>query len=163
MPSIKIDSGVKRRIKAHEHKSVFTENSKEVDEKKHIYLMDKDFIENAVNEGLHIAWFQILADNAKEWLEERTIKYPESFNNTKKEITDANDFVQDFIDGSVKITNNDQDRIGKNDMHQEFCKLNPQRHLTLLQLLTSLKERKIGYSGKLRCNGIQGCYYGVRL
>jgi hypothetical protein len=31
-----------------------------------------------------------------------------------------------------------------------------------LQIITSLKEKKLNYDGKLRCDSIQGCFIGVK-
>jgi hypothetical protein len=52
--------------------------------------------------------FQILADAAQNWLDTREIEYTENFPNTKSEIIDSNDIMQDFIDGNLMFTNNDK-------------------------------------------------------
>ena len=44
MPNMKIDTGVSRKFIGHTHKSKFTLVKSEVDEKNHVYLVDKEFI-----------------------------------------------------------------------------------------------------------------------
>jgi hypothetical protein len=52
MPNINIDSGVKRRFRCYFHTSLFTSDKSLIDEKKHIYLLDRDLIENISEEDL---------------------------------------------------------------------------------------------------------------
>jgi hypothetical protein len=117
-----------------------------------------------VDKDLHIAWFQILADAAQEWLETRKIDYTEKFTNTKSEVIDSNDIIKDFVDGNLLFTNDDADRINKQDnMLNTFNTFYPDKHLSMLQLISSLKEKNVKYSSKYRCSGIQGCFYCVKL
>ena len=39
----------------------------------------------------------------------------------------------------------------------------PDKHLTILQLISALKEKNVMYSCKYRSNGIQGSFYNVKL
>jgi uncharacterized protein (DUF39 family) len=47
-------------------------------------------------------------------------------------------------------------------MHAFFSRVYPLKHLTVGQVITSLKEKKIDYNSKFRCENIQGCFVGVK-
>jgi hypothetical protein len=163
LPRFISDGGFVRRIKAYLTTAKFVDSPDDVDESKQIYLKDKSLLHDIKCKSLQIAWFQILADAAQEWLENRIIDYPENFTNAKSEIVDGNDTMKDFIDGRLVITNVDTDRVSKHAMHEEYKLTYPDKYISPLQLLTSLKEKKIKYSPKYRHNRVQGCYYGVRI
>jgi hypothetical protein len=127
------------------------------------YLKNKDLLNQIVEKDLHIAWFQILADAAQDWLDTREIEYTENFTNTKSEIIDSDDIMKDFVDGNLVFTNNDKDRVSKQDMLNQFKQFYPDKHLSVLQLISSLKEKNVKYSNKYRINGIQGCFYCVKV
>ncbi len=91
------------------------------------------------------------------------MKFNENFNESKDIIIDSNDFIQDFIDSKIIITNEPKDRIGKNQIHDAFKIMYPTKHLSTLQLITALKEKKLKYEAKHRCDKIQGCFVGVKL
>jgi hypothetical protein len=163
MPQIIIDTGTCRRINSYEHKSKFVSDKNEVDEANHIYLKDKDILQTIKEKNLHLAWFQILADYSNKWLKDKKIDYTENFKETTEMVIMTNDIIKDFIDGSLIITNDATDRVGKNQMLDEFKIKYPTKCLTVTQLMNSLREKKILYSHKFRMNGIQGCYYGVKI
>jgi hypothetical protein len=73
----------------------------------------------------------------------------------------SNDWIQDFIDSNLKITNNENDRIGKTTMYDALKSQNPNKHISLIQLISSLKDKKIRYNAKYRCDKMQGCFVGV--
>jgi hypothetical protein len=167
MPNIHIDSGTSRRIKGITCKSEFTDESEgkpKVDHSKHIYKDDKHFITNfEKNEGLLNAWFDILSSYSARWITGEKIKYSDNFIETKSTIVSTNDTTQDFIDSYIKITNEDKDRIGKLEMMRLFKIMYPQKFISPQQLLGDLKNHKIMYMSKYRCENIQGCYVGVKL
>ena len=74
----------------------------------------------------------------------------------------CDDIIQDLIDANLKITEKDSDRIGKNDMHENFKMFYPNKNLTILQLITSLKSKGILYSTDYRTNSIKGSFYSVK-
>ena len=49
-------------------------------------------------------------------------------------------------------------------MHKEFLNMYPNLKLTVRQVITSLKEKKIEYDGQMRNkdDSIQGSFYGVK-
>jgi hypothetical protein len=163
LPNILIDNGTLRRIKAYLTEAKFVEHEHEVDEDNHVYLKDKNLLQDMKEKNLRVAWFQIMADFAYDWLESRVIHYPPNFDSAKCEIAAANDIMQDFIDGHLIATGNEADRVGKLAMHDAFKVAYPEKHLSPIQLITSLKEKKLNYNCKLRAAGIQGCFTGVML
>jgi hypothetical protein len=164
MPNINVDGGVTRRIRSYEHQSKFIDNKKEVNEKENVFLSDKDFKTNFDNSiEMKLAFFDIIAEYAFEWLKTKKIHLPEEFTEAKANIIDSNDHIQDFIDGYLTTTNNQDDRIGKNEMLKIFSEINQAKHLTILQMITLLKEKGLKYDRQLRVDGIQGCFHNIKL
>jgi hypothetical protein len=164
MPYLKIESGTTRRISSMTHESHFTANKDIVDETKHIYLLDKNLISKMIEKQLLNAWFDILLDYCVRWLNNEVPIYGKNFQDTKDAIVNTCDIFQDFIDSKLTITNNEKDKIGKDEMRSAFLEMHPDRHLTVGQVMTSLKEKKISYNANLRNHtNVRGCYYGVKL
>jgi hypothetical protein len=163
MPQIIVESGTTRRILSYTHQSHFTEIATEANESKHIYLLDKDIINKMTEKGLLNAWFDILVDYCYNWMKGIKPVYGSNFLETKEAIVNSSDIFQDFIDSKLKITNNDEDKIGKDKMKNEFLAMYPDKHLTTIQVMSSLKEHKLKYNMNLRSNDkIRGCFYGVK-
>ena len=161
MPNIKVDTGVSRRFRGFTHQANFTDDEALIDNKNHIYKIDKSLLENLIKSNLMDAWFDILAYTCNEWLKGKHIKFTKNFDETRDTVILSNDWVQDFIDTNLKITNNPDDRIGKNLMLEAVKSQYPQKYLNPIQLITALKDKKISYNAKLRCDKLQGCFIGV--
>jgi hypothetical protein len=163
MPQIIVESGTTRRIVSYTHQSSFIENEKLVDKSKNIYLLDKHIINNMRDMNLFEAWFDILVEYCFNWLNGSKPVYGNNFIESKDAIVNNSDIFQDFIDSKLKVTNNDADKISKDTMRNEFLKMYPDKHLTTIQIMSSLKDRNIKYNTNLRSTGnIRGCYYGVK-
>ncbi len=164
MPRLKLDGGVKRRIRALKHTSRFTPNLNEVNEGEHVYYANDDFKYNFENSiDMKLAFFNLIADYTYDWLLKfKKINLPEEFTETANDILESNDIIRDFIDGNIDITDNEKDKIGKNKMLEIFNKSYPNKHFEVTQLTTLLKEKGLKYNRQLRYNNIQGSFYGVR-
>ena len=162
MPNITIDTGVSRRLRGYTHKSSFTIKPNEVNEEENIYLTNKSLLDELVEQGLMNAWFDIIAQSCNAWLNGEEIVFTDNFDETKNTVILTNDWIQDFIDGNLIKTENSNDRIGKNKMLEILHTQCPNKHLSALQLLTCLKDKKIKYDYKARCDKIQGCYICVK-
>lgn len=163
-PNIIVDTGTERRVDSYTHMSNFVNDKEMVDEKKNIYLGDKNFLSKAkTNEQYLNAFFKILVEYAYN-LNTNKIKYhqTENFKKTKSEVMCNNDIIQDFLDKSIIITNNDKDRIGKNEMYDLFKEEYPKKYLTNMQLFNSLKQKNLKYHSDYRKQGVKGCYIGVK-
>jgi phage/plasmid-associated DNA primase len=165
MPNIDIDEGVKRRFRGYNHKSVFTSNKNEVDERKNIYFKDRDLLEKFETEKLYDAWVDILSKYACKWVNGEEIPCPESFQSATSEMMNANDKIQDFIDAKLELTNSNdkKDRIGKNEIVRLYKELYPTKNITTQQMISLLKT-KVKWDKEIRCplTGIKGCFYGVK-
>ena len=161
MPNFKIDTGVSRRFRGFTHQANFTDDDTLLDEKNHIYKIDKSLLENLIESNLMDAFFDILAEKCCSWLKGKQIKFTKNFDETRDTVLLSNDWIQDFIDVNLKITNNQFDRISKNAMLDVLKSQYPNKFINPMQLITALKDKKISYNAKLRCDKIQGCYIGV--
>jgi phage/plasmid-associated DNA primase len=164
MPNMQINTGIVRRWVGYSHTAQFVDTPDQVDEAKNIYLKDRYLLEKIKDEdNLLNAWVDILAEMCADIYNNKAPKLTANFNNTMMSVIGSNDIMQDFVDSCLKITNNvDKDRIGKEDMKRAFQAKFPDKHLTVQQLISSLKEKNIVYDGTLRCDKVKGCYIGVK-
>jgi hypothetical protein len=164
MPNIAVDSGTRRRLRACPHTSKFVDNKCDVDTANNVYLKDEDFKQDIEESAeLKNAFFKILITRAHKWLKTKKIELPESFKELTETISDSNDHMKDFIDGTLNKTDDEKDKIGKQEMMKLYTTMYPNKQLTLLQLQMLLKERGVKYNRQLRNGGIQGCFYGIKL
>jgi hypothetical protein len=164
MPNVKSDSGIARRLKGYEHKSKFVDDAKDVDESKHIYLKDKLLLTKyKAQPQILNAFFQILATHCKLWLDGESITYSKNFHDTKNNVISSNDHIQDFVDFRLKITNTENDRIGKDDMLNLYREKFPNKFLTMQQLISLLKSKNIKYNSDFRVNNVKGAFYCVKV
>ena len=164
IPNFIVDSGMIRRIDAYEQKSTFVDDPKIVNESKLVFLKDKLLKQRiADSTELKCAWIDILASHAYTYLQSSTIRMTKNFQASTDLLVSSNDKIQDFIDAKLIITNDEFDRIGKEDMHRLFSETYKDKHLTVQQIITSLKEKKIKYNCDLRSNNVRGCFIGVRI
>ena len=161
MPNIKVDTGVSRRFRGYTHQSNFTDQETDVNVEKNVYIKDKNLLENLIKQNLMDAWFDVLASKCYSWLQGNKIVYTANFEETRDTVILCNDWCQDFIDVHLKITGDEHDRIGKTGMHERLKMAYPNKLLTPMQLITCLKDKKIKYDPKARCEKVQGCFTGV--
>ena len=68
-------------MKVFTHSSTFTDNKDEVGETKHIYLKNKDFMDELKEDKQILnAWFDILCESAKRYMNNEPIKYSDNCN-----------------------------------------------------------------------------------
>ena len=162
MPNFKIDSGVARRFRGYTHSSKFTDDAKEIDHKKHIYIKDVDLLNKIKkSDALLNAWFDILAIKCNEWLNGQLIVFTENFSETKETVISSNDWIQDFIDSNLKITGDIKHRIPKQDMFDAIRIECPGKHLSHIQIIGALKDKRIEFNAQFRCEKTKGCFVGV--
>jgi hypothetical protein len=166
LPNIKMDTGVKRRFRGCNHVSKFVSDPKLVNPSKNIYLKDRDFLDNIVQEGLLDAWIDILSIYANKWINGEEIPLSKNFETSTEEMINVNDIYQDFIDSKLKLTTSEDDKIGKNAMLSLFKDMYPNRGICIQTLISKLGERKIEYNSNLRCkdDNTRGCFkcVGIR-
>ena len=164
MPNLQIDSGISSRVLAYNHISKFTNNKDEVDEKKKIFLGDKDLIDKIEqNDNLLNAITDYILEYTNNWIKCPKIKYPKSFLDARDEIINCNDYIQDFIDSKIIFTNNPKDKISKNKMTEEYLKKFPTKKINNQQLIGALKDKGLTFSPNARCDDMRGAYLSVKL
>jgi hypothetical protein len=168
-PNIRMDSGSKRRITSYTHVSEFVDKKEDVNESKHMYLKDQgimDIIKNSLPDDLSNAFIKILVDRCSKWMnsKNKNIDFSKSknFSETKGEITSSNDFIQDFIDANIIITNKEEDKINKVEMRTALLAMFPERKLNQLQVISCFKDRRFKYNYAVRKNNQRGCFIGVK-
>lgn len=161
MPNIKTDGGVVRRFRGYYHTSTFVSDKSKVDESKHIYFVDRDFLDKIRDDGLLDAWVDLLCEYGNKWYNGEEIPTPESFKQATEEMMEVNDHIQDFVDAKLKFTTTG-DKIGKNEMIKLYQDLYPKKNISVQQLISLLKP-KVKWNKELRCpiTGIKGCFYNV--
>jgi hypothetical protein len=162
MPNFRVDTGMTRRIKAYTHQSKFVKTKDEVKESENIYLEDSNFLSKMNNDIMLNAWIDILAAACKLYIAGQKTVFTDNFKDTKSDIMSGNDFFQDFIDSSLIVTNVDKERISKDHMRGAFLNKYPDKHMTVSQVMTSLRDKGIVYNSKYRCDNVQGCYVGIK-
>jgi len=162
-PNIKIDTGTERRIDAYEHRSHFTENKDEVDEKNNIYYKNVKLLRDLKHDNKFLnAFISILFEYGYNWIKNTKIyKQTPNFLKTKAAVITCNDIMQDFIDKAITITNNNNDRLGRDEMYDTFKILFPASRITKQQFINSIKQKKIIFEPDYRLNGVKGCFIGV--
>jgi hypothetical protein len=166
IPNFIVDGGMVRRVDSFEHKAIYIESDdKELkpDDKKHVYLKNKNIINDIIEMDLLNAWFDVLVSYCVKWMNGEKIKYTNNFTSAKQLLVGSNDKIQDFVDSSLIITNNDNDKICKEEMKMAFSIANPDKHLNVQQLIMALKQKKIEYNASIRSkNNIRGSFIGVK-
>ncbi len=163
MPNLQIDTGTESRILAYNHISKFVDSNDEVDVSKHYYKGDKKLIDKITkNAGYKNAIIDIILDYTTLYIKNNNIKLSQSFKDAKDEIVNANDYIQDFIDSELVITDNDNDRIGKNRMLDLYRAKYPDKRMNVQNMISALKDKNLKYSGQHRIDKIRGCYLCVK-
>ena len=163
MPQIIAETGTVRRILAYTHKSEFTADKSRVNEEENVYELNKYIIEDIIKKNLLDAWFDILISYCQKWTSGEVAEYTDNFKETKDTVVSSNDIIQDFIDAKLVMTNDANDKIGKDHMKNKFSEMYPDKHLTTVQVITSLTSKSILYNCNLRTkDNVRGAYYCVR-
>ena len=164
LPNIPQDSGVARRIRSYEHTSLFTFDEKLIDNTKHIYKRVPDLLLKMKQNNMMDAVVDIFIGYARKFLAQPVlnIKLTPRFTESAENIAQVNDFVADFIDSKMEVTQDINDKVGRDDMLLFFKNFKPDSHLTASMLIPKLKEKGIGYDSQIRINGIRGVYTNVK-
>jgi hypothetical protein len=104
------------------------------------------------------AWVDIVCKGAKKWFKTKNIKYSQNFTESKNETEASNDLMGDFLDKYVEITGNKHEIIAKQKMYDKYKIMYPKSYITMAQLISSVKEKKIKYESDKRCNSVKGSF-----
>jgi hypothetical protein len=161
LPNMIQDSGTQRRIAGYTHTSIFTDNIDEVDEANHIYFKNTDLLDKMPSNAV----IDVFVLYCVAWFKNRQIydvSKSKNFQLTSDIMKTSNDFFQDFIDQKLIITKNETDRIGKDRMRDLYLETFPDKHISVLQVISSMRDKKIEYNKDCRFNNIRGCFIGVK-
>jgi hypothetical protein len=167
-PKLLLDGGAKRRIDAITGKSFFVDAETDVNEKKNIYLKDKELITRyTANDDILNAIVAIICEYSQMLANGEKIdtQSNENMNNTRNDILNSNDNMTDFIDSKLIITNCGDDHIAKGDMQKMYKTFNDKSLITLNQIISSLKQssKSIAYNTNIRNeDGTRGAFIGVK-
>ena len=166
-PRIKIDSGVERRITSYEHMSHFTKEEEKVDDKKHIYLANTNLLsELKEDEDALNAFVVMICEYSYEYHKGKRYELPENFKETKAGIIDSNDLIKNYIEKYLIKSNNENDYLTIDEIHENFKIINPKSIITKQQFNGAIKEKlrqaNYEYNRNIRKNGERGCYIKIK-
>ena len=163
LPNMITDTGTKRRIESYTHTSTFVDKIEDVDESKNIFIKDEELLEKIV--PFYDAIIDIFVAYCVKWNNNKSIystSKSENFQSSIDLINSSNDTMQDFIDSRLVITANSADKIGKDRMRSLYLQMFPDKHITTLQIISELKDRKLVYNKDMRDNHVKGCFINVK-
>ena len=165
-PNFKADKGMMRRGILVNHTNEFYEKDdfEACNGKKGIYLKNKWIIEKYKKDKYKNALLHILLPYAKRYYADGLI-VPKIYRNSFKDLCEENDKMQEFINSCVTITNNDDDRIYKEEFRSVYnahSKLN----FNWITILSDVRRTGLDYNKEKRCNynGLsqKGCIVGIK-
>jgi P4 family phage/plasmid primase-like protien len=161
-PVFDTDNGIQRRGLILECKNRFVDKKdyEKLKGRKGIYLKDERIMDLFDDNTYRLAFINLLIPHAVKYYKEGLI-VPDEINNAFKELCEENDTMKSFINDQFEITNNDSDRIGKDEfvsMYNERFRLK----LRFRQLLSDIKRLGIEYNRQKRHNGKKGCLIGIK-
>lgn len=163
LPNMTPDTGTKRRIVGYTHTSTFVDKIEDVNESKNIFLKDEELHQKI--EPLYNAVIDIFVSYCVKWIQDKSAydtSKSENFQSSIDLINSSNDYMQDFIDSRLVITNNNDNKIGKDRMRELFLEMYPEKHISTLQVISALKDHKLIYDKGVRDKNIRGCFIGVK-
>ena len=164
------DSGIKRRLIHFEFRNKFVaQQDLEKERANHkigkVYALDNSLVNKFhVNDDYKNALIHILIKKAKQYFENGLV-IPEKYVEIAKEVCEENDKFKNFFDNHFDITNNDSDRISKDelrDLYNSYTKCN----FSASSIMTDIQRLQLKYERGLRCiyNGIslRGVILGIK-
>jgi phage/plasmid-associated DNA primase len=161
----KTDKGVERRGLLQEAKSIFME---EKDYKKlplnrrdGKFIKDKNLLEKFKDDDYKLAFTLLIMEYSKKYItngfNQELIETPE---NNFKELCGENDTMKSFIEEFFEITENDKDRIHKDEFTTLYnIKF---KSKTKWAVLMSDIKRHLTYDPKAKIKGKSGCILGIK-
>jgi hypothetical protein len=164
------DSGIKRRLIHFEFRNKFVaQQDLEKERANHkigkVYALDNSLVNKFhVNDDYKNALIHILIKKAKQYFENGLV-IPEKYVEIAKEVCEENDKFKNFFDNHFDITNNDSDRISKDelrDLYNSYTKCN----FSASSIMTDIQRLQLKYERGLRCiyNGVslRGVIIGIK-
>ena len=160
-PSFSVDGGMKRRGLICEFNNTFVDEQSDVNHKKRIYVKE-DIKDLFSNDEYKNALTSILLEKTIEYYKTKKLTIPKIFEKYYHNVCDDNDRTKSFIDDYFIITNNNKDRISKNEFVSMFNQINKSK-IEFKHLNNDLKRLNISYDRNKRINGCKGCLLGLKI
>lgn len=109
-----------------------------------------------------LAFFHILLPYTINYYEKGLI-IPDILISSFKELNDDNDKMKSFINTFYVKTDNDSDRISKNDFLSNYESHYKLKNISWFNLLNDIKRLGLNYDRQKRVNGVQGCITKLKL
>jgi hypothetical protein len=164
------DSGIKRRLIHFEFRNKFVAlQDLEKERVNHkigkVFALDNNLVSKFHNnDDYKNALIHILIKKARQYFQEG-LKIPEKYVEMAKEVCEENDKFKNFFDNHFQITNNESDRISKDefkDMYNSYTKCN----FSASSIMTDIQRLQLNYNRGLRCmyNGVslRGVIIGIK-
>ena len=164
------DSRIKRRLIHFEFRNKFVaQQDLEKERANHkigkVYALDNSLVNKFhVNDDYKNALVHILIKKAKQYFENGLV-IPEKYVEIAKAVCEKNDKFKNFFDNHFDITNNDSDRISKDelrDLYNSYTKCN----FSASSIMTDIQRLQLKYERGLRCiyNGVslRGVIIGIK-
>jgi hypothetical protein len=156
------DSGIKRRLIHFEFRNKFVAlQDLEKERVNHkigkVFALDNNLVSKFHNnDDYKNALIHILIKKARQYCE-KGLTIPDKYVEMAKEVCEENDKFKNFFDNHFQITNNESDRISKDefkDMYNSYTKCN----FSASSIMTDIQRLQLKYERGLRC-----VYKGVSL
>jgi phage/plasmid-associated DNA primase len=156
------DSGIKRRLIHFEFRNKFVAlQDLEKERVNHkigkVFALDNNLVSKFHNnDDYKNALIHILIKKARQYFE-KGLTIPDKYVEMAKEVCEENDKFKNFFDNHFQITNNESDRISKDefkDMYNSYTKCN----FSASSIMTDIQRLQLKYERGLRC-----VYKGVSL
>ena len=164
------DSGIKRRLIHFEFRNKFVaQQDLEKERLNHkigkVYALDNALVSKFHNnDDYKNALIHILIKKAKQYFD-IGLTIPDKYVEIAKEICEENGKFKSFFENHFEITNNDSDRIAKDelrDMYNSYTKCN----FSASSIMTDIQRLQLNYNRGLRCmyNGVslRGVIIGIK-
>lgn len=165
IPNFGYDKGIIRRGHVEYFESEFLpyDEYKLNKHRDNVHLLDNSLDEKFdKNDKYKLALLQMLLPYAQEYLKNGKMTIDTEQKNKFKEMVEENDKIKNFVDKFFVKTNNESNRVSKEDflnLYQDYYKL---RGINFNHIINDIKRLGITYNPKKRCKGIQGCLVGIQ-
>lgn len=157
------DEGVVRRGYQMEFKNKFVslEDYKKMKDVKGIYLRDNNIDNLLIRDDFKLAFLHILIPYLYDFQQTREIP-SNNASSAFKEICDENDKMKEFIERYYVKTNNDSDRVHKDELLEMYKEHYNLKNISWQNILNDVKRLGLSYNRTLRKGSLKGCITGLK-
>lgn len=164
-PNFANDNGMARRGYVLEHTNRFVDQKTydEAKNKKGLYIRDNTIKQLIFKDDYKIALFHILLPYATKYYKKQFKENNmEQFNDNWISICSNNDKITLFISEKYERTDNENDKIHKDDFLQEYQQYYNLKKITFSNILNDIKRIGLDYNRQARVDGKKGAITGIK-